>query len=66
MEYHEFEGPDCTVIRVPKDESYRTCPACGGDCEREPSMVTGLGIRIASICPEHEVHSVIDPFEDKR
>jgi hypothetical protein len=26
----------------------------------------GLGARIAFVCPEHGVHSVVDLFEDKR
>lgn len=66
MEYHEFEGPYGAAIRVPKDEIHRTCPACGGDCEPEPTSVSGLGVRIAFTCPEHGVHSVIDPFEGQR
>lgn len=66
MEYHEFEGPYGAAIRVPKDEIHRKCPACGGDCELESTSVSGLGVRIAFTCPEHGVHSVIDPFEGQR
>ena len=67
MEYNELDGPDGVEIRVPKDDAYRTCSECGGDCYPDPSAgADGLGVRIAFVCPEHGVHSVIDPFEDKR
>ncbi|WP_125098686.1 hypothetical protein [Leucobacter chromiireducens] len=46
--------------------------ACGRDCEPEP-FSTGIGedgpsggIRIAFVCPEHGLHSVVDPFEGRR
>lgn len=48
------------------DQSYRTCPVCGADCVPEASGADGLGARIAFVCPEHGVHSVIDPFEEDR
>lgn len=67
MESQEFEGPDEVEVRVPKDESRRTCPKCGRDCC--PGVGAGpdeLGVRIAFICPKQSVHTVIDPFEDKR
>lgn len=48
-----------------EDESYRTCEECGADCPPEPSS-TDQGVRIAFACPTHGVHSVVDPFEDKR
>lgn len=45
------------------DERYRTC----ADCEPDTSAgADGVGVRIAWVCPMHGVHSVIDPFEDKR
>ncbi|MBP1325054.1 hypothetical protein JOF28_000286 [Leucobacter exalbidus] len=67
MEYHELEGPDGVSIRVPKNDGYRTCPECGGDCEPDVAAgAAGMGVRIAFICPEHGVHSVVDPFEDRR
>lgn len=67
MEYHKVEGPDDAVIRVPEDEGYRTCPACGGDCEPDVSFGSDeSGARIAFICPEHGISSVIDPIEDTR
>lgn len=47
------------------DESYRTCAECGRDCEPEP-FPTEQGIRISFSCAIHGVHTVIDPFEDKR
>ncbi|RZU62239.1 hypothetical protein EV380_1832 [Zhihengliuella halotolerans] len=66
MNYERFEGPDGLEIRVPIDEGYRTCAECGGDCDPEPTALDGLGVRIAFVCPEHGVHSMVDPFEDKR
>ena len=48
------------------DEGYRTCSVCGGDCEPEPTGTDGLGIRILWVCPDHGVHSVVDPFEKHR
>lgn len=49
------------------DERYRTCADYGRDCEPEPfDAGHGQGVRIAFSCPEHGVHSVIDPFEDLR
>jgi hypothetical protein len=46
-------------------EKYRTCPTCGADCPPEPIEFDG-GFRIAFVCPEHGVHSVIDPLEGTR
>ena len=48
------------------DESYRTCSECGGDCQPEPSGADGLGVRIMWLCPQHGVHSAVDPFEHLR
>ena len=66
MEYEEIGDVDGVPIRAPKDDSYRTCPECGKDCPPEPTAVDGLDLRIAFICPEHGLHSVIDPFEEDR
>lgn len=67
MEYDKVPGPDGLPIRVPANDDYRTCPECGGDCYPDPSAgADGLGVRIAFICPEHGLHSVIDPFEEDR
>ncbi|WP_299304476.1 hypothetical protein [uncultured Brachybacterium sp.] len=66
MDYDKLNGPGGAEVRVPTDDSYRTCSQCGGDCYPEPTAIDGLGVRIAFVCPEHGVHSVIDPFEDKR
>lgn len=67
MDYDRINGPDGLDIRIPKDEGYRTCAECGGDCVPDPSVtVEGLGIRIAFVCPEHGVQSLVDPFEDLR
>lgn len=48
------------------DESYRTCSECGGDCEPEPSGADGHGVRIMWVCPQHGVHSIVDPFAHLR
>lgn len=49
------------------NEQYRTCAECGADCEPEPfDASAGDGIRIAFSCPEHGVHSIVDPFDGKR
>lgn len=47
-------------------EAYRTCADCGRDCEPVPFRVEGLGMRISFMCPLHGIHSVVDPFEDRR
>lgn len=49
----------------PADEQYRTCTQCGADCSPEP-FETDSGIRIAFACPDHGVHTVVDPFEGER
>lgn len=47
-----------------EDEAYRTCSTCGGDCEPDNSLsVDGTGVRIAFVCAEHGVQSVVDPFK---
>lgn len=51
---------------LPADDGYRTCSACGGDCVPEASGADGHGVRFMFVCPEHGVHSVVDPFEDLR
>lgn len=67
MEYDELDELDGVPIRTPRDQGYRTCSECGGDCEPDTSVgIDGLGVRIAFICPEHGVQSVIDPFEQER
>lgn len=45
-------------------EDYRTCNVCGGDCEPETSAVDGIGVRIIFSCPDHGVHSILDPFDE--
>ena len=44
---------------------YRTCSKCGADCPPEP-LEADNGFRIAFVCPQHGVHSVLDPFDGKR
>ncbi len=65
MEDSGIEIPDDLKIRVwDPDSDYRTCSDCGGDCVPEPGGGAGHGIRIMFVCPEHGVHSTVDPFED--
>lgn len=47
------------------DEQYRTCPECGRDCAPD-AFETDDGYRIAFLCPDHGVHSVVDPFDGER
>lgn len=49
-----------------KDESYRTCSECGGDCVPELGGADGHGVRIYWTCPDHGLHSVTDPFFQHR
>ncbi|MDP5226892.1 MULTISPECIES: hypothetical protein [Arthrobacter] len=67
MDFERINGPDGLEIRVPSDESYRTCAECGGDCEPDPAVCAdGFGVRIAWICPRHGLQTIADPFEDLR
>lgn len=66
MDYERVEGPDGLEIRVPRDDGYRTCAVCGGDCEPEPMVTEQHGVRIAFTCPEHGPQGVVDPFDDIR
>lgn len=66
MDYDRIEGPDGLEIRVARGADYRTCSSCGGDCIPDPTGAAGLGVRIAWVCPEHGVHSIVDPFEHLR
>lgn len=45
------------------DESYRTCTICGRDCEPDPMVVDGVGMRIGFVCPIHGLHTVVAPFD---
>jgi hypothetical protein len=49
----------------PGCESYRTCPECGVDCTPEPFLTKNV-IHIAFACPNHGVHTVIDPLAGSR
>ncbi|WP_431794912.1 hypothetical protein [Micrococcus luteus] len=67
MDYDEIGDLHGVRIRTPKDQNYRTCSECGGDCYPGPSAgADGMGVRIAFVCPEHGVHSVVDPFKEER
>lgn len=47
------------------NEQHRTCAQCGADCFPE-SLEADDGFRIAFVCAEHGVHSVVAPFEGWR
>lgn len=48
-------------------QSYRICSECDSDCIPDPFIAgKSEGIRVAFICPNCGVHSVIDPFEHLR
>ena len=67
MDYDTFEGPDGVGVRIPQSQIYRTCSECGGDCSPDPSAGgDDLGARIALVCAEHGVQSIIDRFEELR
>lgn len=63
MDYDEIDGPAGVPIRTPKDQGHKTCPECGGDCY---PGADDLGVLIAFVWCEHGVHSVVDPFGEKR
>lgn len=66
MDGADGEGLDDLSANSSWGEGYRTCPECGGDCLPEPSGSDELGARILFVCPEHGVHSVVDPFDGLR
>ncbi|WP_166788493.1 hypothetical protein [Cryobacterium sp. TMS1-13-1] len=47
------------------NEQHRTCPQCAVDGQPEPFEADD-GFRVAFVCAEHGVHSVVDPFEGER
>ncbi|MBP1325484.1 hypothetical protein JOF28_000716 [Leucobacter exalbidus] len=56
-----------TPIRLPTEDSYRTCSVCGRDCESDVAFGSNnAGGRIAFICPVHGIQSLVDPFEEQR
>lgn len=58
----DVEIPDDVEIRMLEDDGYHTCRVCGRDCVPEDIGTDGTGVRIAFVCPEHGLHSVVDPF----
>lgn len=62
---HRTVRAEALTMFEPADEQYRTCAECGADCPPEP-FETNSGIQIAFSCPEHGVHTVVDPFEGSR
>lgn len=47
-----------------EDTSYRTCPQCGADLSPIP-VPHGARVLFEFTCPEHGVHTLIDPFAGK-
>lgn len=47
------------------DNRHRACMQCEVDCPPE-SFKTDDGVRVAFVCAEHGVHSVVHPFENGR
>lgn len=67
MDYEEVGNVDGASIWVPVNDDYRTCSVCLGDCEPDLSFGSDeSGARIAFICPEHGMQSLVDPFEGRR
>ena len=67
MQYEEAGHLDGVPIRVPTSDDYRTCAVCGSDCTPDPSLGSDEhGTRIAFVCPEHGIQSLVDPFADLR
>lgn len=66
MDLEHIDGPDGLSIHRPRDDGYRACSTCGGDCEPEPSASNGLGVRIVYVRPEHGPQSMVVPFSDMR
>ena len=67
MDYDDVGSVDGVPIRVPSSDDYRTCTECGKDCDIDPNFGSDeSGARIAFVCPEHGIQSVIDPFEHLR
>lgn len=69
--------PPDLEVRVREDDGYRTCSEpverpgggtapCGRDCDPEDAGAHCMGARVAFVCPEHGLHSVVDPFEHLR
>ena len=52
-------------ITMPEGDGYRTCDMCGGDAPPEHFDGTGQ-LRLAFVCPEHGVQSIVYPFEEYR
>jgi hypothetical protein len=59
------DEPEIRVDGGSGNDSYRTCAQCGADCLPEP-IESNHRSRIVFLCPEHRLHSIVDPFEEKR
>lgn len=66
---YPIELPDDLAVSVGDGtghKQYRTCQECGCDCVPEYAGSDDKGARIAFVCSEHGLHSVVDPFEGIR
>ncbi|MBO4145956.1 hypothetical protein QWJ06_05375 [Kocuria rhizophila] len=66
MDGDAFDWSDGLGDLAPADQSYRTSAECGVDCALDPTAIDGMGVRIAFVCPQHGVQSIIDPFQGQR
>lgn len=57
------QGFDASDVSRGQDADYRSCSECDGDCSPEP-FKDANGFRIAFVCREHGIQSVVDPFKD--
>ena len=53
-------------VREPTSDHYRTYRVCGGDGSPADMSDDEHSARIAFVCPEHGVQSLVDTFEDLR
>jgi hypothetical protein len=66
MDYDTFETPSSVRLNIPRNQDYRTCSECSSDCSPGANAIDGIGLCIASVCAEHGVQSIVDPFNDER
>jgi len=51
------------VLWIPENDDYRTCNMCGADAPPE-HFDDGEQLRLAFVCPEHGIQSIVSPFQD--
>lgn len=59
-------GSAAVHFAAQRDQRFWNCVECGRECVPELNWADGHGVRIVYVCPQHGVHSVVDPFEDMR